>query len=56
MIPQLEVSDACQTSGIQLTLEGNSETEFMHLKAMAMEWKAKMEWAWLTHNKALCSL
>jgi len=55
-IPQLEVTEARHTLGVQLAPDGNSTEEFCYLKTMAIDWKQKMEKACLTHTDTLFSL
>jgi len=56
MIPCLEVTNACQTLGVQLAPDGNSTAKYQYLKTTMTKWKQKMEQAHLTHNYAFFSL
>jgi len=51
-IPQLKVSEACQTLRVRLTMDGNDETEYQYLLEISRQWQSSMATAKVTHSAA----
>jgi len=55
-IPQLQVTEACQTLGVRVAPDRNNKAELEHLMTMASQWFTAMKASRITHEAAAFSL